>query len=407
MKPNLAIVIGIGSYNDLGLIRSCGEANISSIYFIHSQDLVIPIHKSKYVIESKFIVLSSLGDELNRISRSYPLSKILLLGASDAAILEIERLSGTLSSKFIAPKIKGSLHYNMRKDVMASAAIRAGLKVPCTKRIIFEESSISINPGNYPIILKPNNSVEGAKSDIVICHDNDSLLHAIKNLKGKGYREILAQQYLHNSKSKEIGITGVSYGDGNIEIHGLIEKIRNRSNINNFGKYLPNENAPVIESLKEYIRSTGYTGIFDTDFIKYNNEFYFIECNFRNGAYGYCVTSAGFNMCARWAKACGMANVNDCVSKLHNITFMEERTDFLNVLDKTISLSSWIKDFISSDTCLWWNWKDPRPMIRIPFFIKKFLPGRKKEIKKLISSFIGNSPLKTRHLPPPHPPVSH
>lgn len=54
MKSVKAIIIGIGSYNDLGLIRSCGESGIKSIYLNHGSKLVVPIDKSKYVEEFRY-----------------------------------------------------------------------------------------------------------------------------------------------------------------------------------------------------------------------------------------------------------------------------------------------------------------------------------------------------------------
>lgn len=118
----------------------------------------------------------------------------------------------------------------------------------------------------------------------------------------------------------------------------------------------------VLETLKAYIKLTGYQGIFDTDFIKYNDEMYFIECNFRNGAYGYSMTSAGFNMPSIWIDYNIGNTINDDI-KLKKVTFMEERTDMLNVIDHSMSLFSWLKDFFTCNTLLWGNWKDMGPFI--------------------------------------------
>jgi len=375
MSLTLAIVIGLGSYNDLGLIRSCGEAKIKSIYLIHSSSIVVPIYKSKYVKYYKFIDLLKLKEVLHDIELAHPGFKFLLLGASDAAVLQIEKLTMQLSKVFITSRIDNSFRYNMRKDVMAEMAQKVGLATPWTTNIDLK-NNVQIPLTLYPIILKPSNSVEGNKSDITICHTPQDLDQAIKLLKQKGYNEILAQQYLHNEESMEVGITGVSYGNRDIEIHGIIEKIRNRYNINNFGKYRPKMELPIIDQLKEYIRATGYVGIFDTDFIRYNGDYYFIECNFRNGAYGYSVTSGGFNMCGEWAKSEGLQGIILKRKRLKDITFMEERTDVLNVFDKTMSIHLWLRDVFKTNTFLWWNWRDPMPTIY--HYINKFRRKLKK-----------------------------
>jgi hypothetical protein len=101
-------------------------------------------------------------------------------------------------------------------------------------------------------------------------------------------------------------------------------------------------------------------------------KYHFIECNYRNGAYGYAVTAAGFNMPYILFKAITSQQWNE-PNKLRSVVFMEERSYILNLLQKRISLWHWLKDVASTDVFLWFNWKDIKPYIRIPHFIKKFL----------------------------------
>lgn len=51
---------------------------------------------------------------------------------------------------------------------------------------------------------------------------------------------------------------------------------------------------------------------------------------------------------------------------------MEERSDFLNVLDGSISLWHWLRDVFSTNVFLFWNRKDIKPLLRVPYFIKKY-----------------------------------
>lgn len=364
----VAIIIGIGSYNDLGLIRSCGEAGIKSIYLIHRESLVVPIYKSKYVIEHAFIDINNLESVLLSFESKYPEKQFIVFPASDDAVVAMDRLKESLSTIFQTSHANGNVIELMDKDLMGHQAQKAGLTVPQTS--IIKLSGNEVSNIEYPVILKPVQSIAGEKSDITVCHNSEELNTALTDLGKKGYKNILCQRYLHNDSSKEIGITGVSYPDGSVEIHGYIDKIRNRSNINNFGIYHPVSDFQVEEALKNYIKSTGYVGIFDTDFILFNGKLYFIECNFRNGAYGYCVTKGGFNM--PYAFASDVFSLQKSKStKLKIVTFMEERTDILNILDRTLPLGKWLNDLIRTNTFLWWNWKDPKPMLRIPYFIKK------------------------------------
>lgn len=364
----ITIIIGIGSYNDIGLIRSCGEAKMKSIYLIHRDSIVVPIYKSKYVIEHDFIDLTNLNDIFKFYELKYPETKFLVLPASDDAVIAVDKLKHRLSDCFITPCAQVDIEHLMDKMEMGMMANDAGLRIPTTDIIEFNQK-YEIPKSLFPIILKPIQSTKGEKSDISICYDSDELPKAINSLKSKGYSNILYQQYLHDSDSKEIGITGVSYPDGKVEIYGYIDKIRNRSNINNFGVYYPNKDLDVIPALKKYIQKTGYVGIFDTDFILYRDKLYFIECNFRNGAYGYCLTKGGFNMPQRFASANKLIKTSS-IKRFKDVIFMEERTDILNVLDRSMGLFKWLNDVIKTDVFLWWNWKDPKPMLRIPHFLR-------------------------------------
>lgn len=366
----IAIVVGIGSYNDLGLIRSCGEVGVKSIYINTTHFNLVHIWKSKYLTE--FIYLDKDEDILKyikNISKSHPANKYILFGASDSAAILFDSDYNNFPKNVVVQHANGKLRKLMDKFIMGKMAEAAGLHVPPTSCIDINDY---IPPSIFPIILKPVESVSGNKSDITVCCNPDQFKNTINGLKIKGYKNLLIQQYIHSEESKEIGITGIAYPSGDIEFYGHINKIRNRNNINNFGCYNPDIDMGITNSLTNYIKSTGYVGLFDTDFIIDNNTLYFIECNFRNGAYGYGVTHAGFNMPAHFIQ-----NKPLCSSaKLRKTYFMEERTDILNVLDKTMSICSWIKDVFSTDTFLWWNWKDPRPMLRIPNRLKRLFHNR-------------------------------
>lgn len=360
MKSVKAIIIGIGSYNDLGLIRSCGETGVRSIYLNHGSKLIVPINKSKYVEDFQYVKPTDIIAVVNKIAKDNLDCNYMVFPASDVAVEAMDQNYNTFEANVYTSHARGNIISLMDKSVMGKLASDAGLLIPQTYVLNLKDKD-SIIPFGIPVILKPISSIAGEKSDITICSNELDLNDARKKLVKKGYKEVLAQQYLHNESSEEIGITGVALQD-KIIIKGFIHKIRNRANINNYGKVDPDLPREVLEPLKAYIRLTGYQGIFDTDFIKYNDKMYFIECNFRNGAYGYSMTSAGFNMPSIWINSNIGNTINDDI-KLKKVTFMEERTDMLNVIDHSMPLSKWLKDFFTCNTLLWWNWNDMRPFI--------------------------------------------
>ena len=379
----IAVVLGIGSYNDLGVIRSCGEAGIGSIYLTPlGDDLVFPIQNSKYIIAYRKIDFTekAIVEEIIHISQSHD-ALIAVYPTADITACILDRNFDKFPCSVILSHAEGRMAELMDKSTMSDQAIQAGLRVPFTI-VVSSSENLEIESINYPVIVKPLRSIDGSKSDITICQNFEQFKSTQKTYTEKGYSEMLVQQYLCDPDKKEIGITGISYCDGTVEIHGYIDKIRNLMNINNYGVYHPNDNTFDYAALARYIKQTGYKGIFDTDFILDHGVLYFIECNFRNGAYGYCTTASGFNMPAKWA----VGKQSDQITPLCDIVFMDERTDFLNVKWGHISFFRWIIDFLRADVLLFWNKKDPKPYFRIPAMVKLQVEKAGRCIMKLLTN---------------------
>lgn len=378
MRRNMvSVVIGIGSYNDLGVIRSCGEAGIGSIYVTPRGELVFPIQKSRYIKEWRQIDFTekAIIEEIVRIGKSFD-ADVVVFPTADVPDCIIDRNFDAFPPNVKLSGSGGNMSRLMDKSEMARAAKEAGLNVPGTF-VLERQEDISGREIKYPVIMKPVRSIDGEKSDIRICRDAGELTAAVNEYGEKGYSQMLVQQYLCDPDKKELGITGIAFPDGRVEIHGYIDKIRNLMNINNFGIYHPNDTKFDYDALKRYVLATGYVGIFDTDFILNRGELYFIECNFRNGAYGYCTTAAGFNMPAYWATG-GEYGLKPT---LKDIVFMDERTDLLNVLNGNIPLLKWLKDVFRTDAFLFWNRKDPAPYFRIPAGIRQKFAAMTRKLK--------------------------
>ncbi len=373
----VAVVIGIGSYNDLGVIRSCGEAGIGSVYVTPRIELVFPIQKSRYIKEWRRIDFSeeAIVNEIARIGRKND-ADVVVFPTADVPDCIIDRNFGAFPPNVKLSGSGGNMSRLMDKSEMACTARESGLNVPETL-VLERQEDIPGREIKYPVIVKPVRSIDGEKSDIRICRDAGELTAALTEYEGKGYSQMLVQQYLCDPDKKELGITGIAFPDGRVEIHGYIDKIRNLMNINNFGIYHPNDTKFDYDALKRYVLATGYVGIFDTDFIMNQGVLYFIECNFRNGAYGYCTTAAGFNMPAYWATD-GAAGLKP---QLKDIVFMDERTDLLNVLNGNMPLLKWLKDVLRTDTFLFWNRRDPAPYFRIPAGIRQKFSAAVRKLK--------------------------
>lgn len=371
MNKCIAVIVGTGSYNDLGMIRSCGEDKMPVIY-ITDQKHIIPIHKSKYVIQTYFIQMteSALIKIIHQIVKTHN-SVVIIYPTSDIAAYYLDCNYESLKDLCYFSNAKGKLRVLMNKYEMNKLAETCGLIIPQMRKVNLLELE-NYNDITYPCIVKPLRSIGGDKSDITKCYDINDLNKVFSIYRSKNHNEILIQQLINGKNQHEIAITGVADSDGNCIIKGDIIKKRIRGNGSTvFGIYRPNQHRELYLAIQEFIRKSGYQGIFDIEFLENDDNIYFIECNYRNGAYGYAVTYSGFNMPHIYKQFCLKQSLDSYEPK--KITFMEERSDFLNVLDKNISLWSWIKDLFSTNVFLFWNKKDIRPLIRVPYFIKKIL----------------------------------
>lgn len=372
MKNNnqdIAIVCGTGSYNDLGMIRSCGEAGFNVIY-LTDQEHIVPIQKSRYLYHTEYIQPFneiSVIKYIDQIINSNK-CKVFIFPTADITAYYIDRNYNHLNGRCEFQNAKGNLEKLMNKDFMTHLAQKCGLKVPKTIYANLDKKN-DLSQLMFPCIIKPAKSIIGKKSDIVKCDNINDYNTAVKTYISHNCHEVIIQEFISGNNQKEIAVTGVAYDTEEAEFHGIIEKIRTRGNGSTvYGIYRPSYNNRYEIAINQFIRQSGYHGIFDMEFLVNDNGMYFIECNFRNGAYGYATTYAGFNMPS--AIYCNTLHISRPKYKLKDTLFMEERSDFLNVLDKHIHFMNWIKDLTKTDVLLFWNWKDPKPLIRIPYSVK-------------------------------------
>ncbi len=369
-KP-IAVVIGNGGYNDIGQIRSCGEFGMDVI-MIAPDGILMPINKSIYVkewIKASIDNQQSLLSIIQNIASKYPNREIILYPATDLSACMIDNAYEKLSEFAIAPHANGNLRTLMDKSVMVEIAQKSNFNVPESVVLDLHEYTTSNLP--IPCIIKPLRSIFGEKSAITICHDSESTQETLNRYASLGFYDVLVQALVEGNNQEEIAVSGVSNGKGIVLVHGTIHKIRIRGNGSTvFAKYDKSIDSQLTNKINTFIKETGYRGVFDIEFLLNDTGCHFIECNFRNGAYGYAITKAGFNMPGIFYLLATNKPLPDINVK--NVTFMEERSDILNVLDHTITPWRWFKDIISTDTFLWWNRRDPYPMLRLPNTIKNY-----------------------------------
>lgn len=369
---NKVIVVGISHTNALGIIRSLGEFGCE-VYFITLSNTKSFVTKSRYL--SKFwhardgqhiidLILNEFKDEVE---------KPIIIPADDTSASIIDRNINLLADNFLFQNIRNeqsAIFNNMNKTQMNKLAEKFGFLVPKSFLLDFSElmnidvivKKVDIT---YPCIVKPVQSIEGSKSDIAICKNAEVLDRVLKRLKSS-YARVLVQQFIE--KDGEFGIQGFATNEGSeVFIPGVIIKLR-QSKVSQgsttYAKIVKDHPLIEMERIAALINDLRYSGIFDIELIYSGNKVYFIEMNFRNGAYGYAFTKAGVNIPALWCLSAIGIDISNAPTKVsHEIFLMNETADFRCVLAKQIGLLSWIMQFLKADVHLLCNKNDLRPFI--------------------------------------------
>ena len=367
-KRHLPVVIGQGSYNDLGVIRSLGEARVKSVYLTDG-DSVIPIRKSSYLLETLTSNLESgLYEALEQIHAHYH-APLVLYPTSDSVAAKLDELYSPLSSFAVAPHANGRLLGLMDKARQAGMAKACGFDVPVCQTLDLNEGSAVAFP--FPCIVKPRFSVLGKKEHIAVCRNADELHAALSVYRESGETSILLQEYIDPGNIREVCFTGVALGHGRVVVGGMVTKHRIVGNgSTSFGTFRPSVPSQQQQAVSRFIAQTGFNGLFDMEcFVGHDGHLLFIECNFRNGAYGYAATRAGVNLPLQYYL--GMLGQDLPHGSTRKVVFMEERVDVLNVKAGRITLLRWLRDVCRTNVFLYSNWRDPGPMLRVPHTVAR------------------------------------
>lgn len=347
------LVLGDSFNNTLGLIRSLGETGVRPVLILIGDDRLF-ISKSRYIdkvfqldnLSSAFILLKELSTELNGA---------YLICSNDAAAEFIDDNESILSKWYITP-IRGEKIGNLfEKENQCELASECGVTIPFSFKQRPSDKLPDIK--QFPVLIKPNDSNYGSKSDIHICRNSKELTEILAT--STGCPEFIIQEYIE--KEYEINLIGVA-SPNEIYIPGGIKKLRHYPTLQSpcsFGVYLPIKDLPVnLEPLITFVKKTGYNGPFSIELLHAKDKNFFMEMNFRHDGLAYAATAAGFNLLDCF--------INDNPKKkysVHKTYMMDISTDYCHVKNGDLSKRKWFKDFIRTKCQLNFNLKDPVPTL--------------------------------------------
>lgn len=376
MNNYVAIVIAEDHYNAMGMLRSLSASKLP-IKLVLIAEHEHYVDKSRYLKEtivvkkSKEAVLAALNKLLCSDEHG------ILFPLSDYAANILDENYELLSGRATVPNMKGNMHLLLDKEQAKMHAQTCGLRTPRGRSVYLDNVALTLRSEEYPIIVKPLASIDGAKSDIRIAGNADQLRNIFVDMQHKGYERVLVEQYICGDDEHMIEVMGYA-ANGEVTISGIISKIREFPIKNGSTSY-----ANVVEEhvdidpmkISRFVSECSFDGLFDMEFKYAAGKAYFIECNFRNGAPGFALTCCGRNIPCGWMQK--HLDIEFKEKPRKNLLFMCEQNDLLNMLKGEVAVLQWIRQFFRAKK-IFFDSKDMKPYLHYYWLLIKGLWNRKK-----------------------------
>lgn len=362
------IIVGGNHHNTLGVIRALGfKIKRELIYLILDGNDKSYVSKSKYIIKSNTFYIKNekeIVSTIQLIVKKTNKLKPVVIACGDHYIAELDKNYDYLKQICILPNAKdvqGRINKFLNKQVQKKLAYSYNLLVPKSETMAVKDLD---NYDHIPCIIKPNSSIAGEKSDIVICTSYEDLLFYKQNHSHLKY--VIVEHYI--DKLFEFQLIGCSLKN-KILIPGYTKIIRQPQNTNTgYLSYSPIGDGVIpeilIDKVKSLLRKIGYVGLFSVEFIRdKRGTDYFLEINLRNDGNAFCVTTTGINLPYIWYKYGTNMSFDysgEKVSFTKSVFWMPE-TDFQNV--REIGFLKWFKEWFFADSHAIVYHKDYRPFL--------------------------------------------
>lgn len=371
------IVFGRNASNTLGQIRSLGEAGLNPI-------LVWIGEESDYLMSSKYVKEAYIFDTIEKGidfmcnewgGVEFEQRPVITID-SDGLVAEMNKQYSRLSKYFYFFNAGADNRLNelMKKEELCKLAKKYGLLAPSSEIVTVGELPKTIG---YPLLTKAADSFNAKwKTCVKICRTEEELLSFYKKVDAK---QLLIQNYV--DKKNEFTLQGIAINKGQdvfIPIEGSYYRIPDGyygtllyfNGVSEIGEKL-------ISPVKQMLKEIAFEGVFEVEFlIDKNDNFIFLEINFRHTLWNHTFSNMGLNFCKIWSEAITSGKFPETepvrIDKRHKL--IHEFLDFLwFAKTKKVNIFKWIMDFLSADSYVIWDKHD----------IKPFIKSVKRQIKKL------------------------
>ena len=362
MEDRKYIVIGGEHYNPLGLIRSLGIAKIKPIAIIKKASFGIA-SKSKYI--KKLHLVDSYDEALDLLKKEYgnEILKPFVFTSDDQMTSILDNNYDELKDKFIFynAKKQGEISKYMNKEEIMNLAVECGLKVAKSWKVYDKKVPKDIT---YPCLTKAIISTkDNWKDDSFICKNEEELKKALKTIKSK---EILIQEYI--IKKNELCYDGFSCDNGKKVLYAISSDYLfvKEGAYSNYMLVSNSHHKELEDKLSKMFAKIKFDGIFSVEFlVDENNNYYFLEINFRNSTWSWASTKAGMNLPVLWSRCMlDKEEFNDSYKEFKPFKAIVEIEDFHDrVSTKKVSVFKWLGNLLSSKVWYYFTFADPMPLL--------------------------------------------
>lgn len=399
MKRQKVVIIGHGYTSRLGIIRSLGKLDcditVIAMVFNGFWGRLIRLEGgkpidccSKYVNSFYYCNVKDGEGLIDLLLKKCvsPLQKVILIPDSDFSAAVIDNNREKLKEFFIIPNINGipgQIEHWMNKVKQKDLAREIGLNVAEGVVIPVKNRHFEIPETiKYPCFTKALATISGGKRFLKYCKDRNKLYEVLQTVSEKYETEVLVEEFKHIDK--EFAVVGFSDGN-NVFIPGVIEFVVNSYShfgIAREGIIMPPDGlSSVIDQFKSYVKSLGFSGLFDIDFYESDGTIYFGEINLRFGGSGYSVTAMGVNlpeMMVKYYSGLGYKDIPESVKG--KAKFINERMCLDDYIGGFISKKEYRKILDSGDIHFIFDESDPGPQIKFNryYYLQKINKLRRK-----------------------------
>lgn len=294
-----AIVVGGDHHNTLGMVRSLGSQGIHpDVFLVKERDRDVKTVISKFI--NKTLVFTTDQEVVDYLKQfEFSENKPVLFIGGDSIASCLDNNYDSLKRHYSFFNAHGNLTQWMNKETMCMLASKVGFNVP--EHIVYQLGNSLPDTVKYPCITKAISSIDGSKADTTICQNREQLEDFLStpNL----CNTIQIEKFIE--KEIEFQYIGLSLNRGETIVipgHSHIDRPNGIQNTYYF-EYKENDGSfnETLEKTKQFIKETGYSGIFSVEFLRgKDGTDYFLEMNFRNDGNAICVTDAGYNLPYIW-----------------------------------------------------------------------------------------------------------